>query len=135
MVIPARRVARWTIRAAAVAVEALPVGGNEDRAFAPFADGEVDSPGRPRRQRDGHDLAALARIVSVRWPRSSPSASMLAPVASDTRSPFKRQQRDEGVLGRRPEARRHEQRSHLVAVKSGGMRLLVHPGPPHVHRR
>jgi hypothetical protein len=28
-------------------------------------------------------------MVSVRWPRSVPSASMLAPVASETRSPFK----------------------------------------------
>jgi hypothetical protein len=30
----------------------------------------------------------LRNTVSVRWPRSRPSASMLAPIASDTRSPF-----------------------------------------------
>jgi hypothetical protein len=33
-------------------------------------------------------LPPLRRMVRVRWPRSRPSASMLAPVASDTRRPL-----------------------------------------------
>ena len=33
-------------------------------------------------------LPPLRTTVRVRWPRSWPSASMLAPIASDTRSPF-----------------------------------------------
>jgi hypothetical protein len=36
-----------------------PVGGEEDRAVAAFAGGQVDRPGGARRERDGDDLAAL----------------------------------------------------------------------------
>jgi hypothetical protein len=39
------------------------------------------------------------------------------------------------AFGCRPEAGGHEKRSHLVAVKSGGMGLVVDSGPPHVYRR
>ncbi len=34
-------------------------------------------------------LPPLRRMVRVRWPRSRPSASMFAPVASETRSPLR----------------------------------------------
>jgi hypothetical protein len=44
----------------AVPVQPPPVGGQEHRAAGALADGQVDGPGRPRRQRDGDDLAALA---------------------------------------------------------------------------
>jgi hypothetical protein len=43
-----------------VPVEALPVGAEEDGSVEAFADGQVDGPGGAGRQRDGHDLAALA---------------------------------------------------------------------------
>jgi hypothetical protein len=44
----------------AVPVKPPPVGGREHRPADAFADGQVDRPGRARRQRDGDDLAALA---------------------------------------------------------------------------
>jgi hypothetical protein len=43
-----------------VPVEPLPVGAEEDRPVHPLTDGQVDRPRRPRRQRDGDHLAALA---------------------------------------------------------------------------
>jgi hypothetical protein len=43
----------------AVAVQPPAAGCEEHRAFAAFADGQVDGPGGARRQRDGDDLAAL----------------------------------------------------------------------------
>jgi hypothetical protein len=44
----------------AVPVEASPVRGEEERTVGAFADGRVDCPRGARRERDGHDLAALA---------------------------------------------------------------------------
>jgi hypothetical protein len=45
----------------AVPVQPPPVRGQEHRPAGPFPDGQVDRAGGPRRQRDGDDLAALAR--------------------------------------------------------------------------
>jgi hypothetical protein len=42
-----------------VPVQAPPGRGQEHRPFGAFPDGQVDRPGRTRRQRDGHHLAAL----------------------------------------------------------------------------
>jgi CO/xanthine dehydrogenase Mo-binding subunit len=44
----------------AVPVQPPPVGGQKHGAVNTFIDGRVDGPGGPRRQRDGHDLTALA---------------------------------------------------------------------------
>jgi hypothetical protein len=43
-----------------VPVQPPAVGGQEDGAVGTLADGQVDRPCGPRRQRDRHDLAALA---------------------------------------------------------------------------
>ena len=45
----------------AMAVHPPTVGTKEYRPFAALADGQVDRPGGTRRERDGDDLAALAR--------------------------------------------------------------------------
>jgi hypothetical protein len=47
--------------AGSVPVQPPPVRGQEHRAAGAVADGQVDRPGRARRQRDGDDLAALIR--------------------------------------------------------------------------
>src|SRR5271154_4611831 len=44
----------------AVPVQPPPAGGQEDRAVAAFAGGQVDRPGGAGSERDGDDLAALA---------------------------------------------------------------------------
>ena len=54
---------------------------------------------------------------------------MSAPVASDTRSPFKRQQGDQRMLGQRAEPGGDQQRAEFVAVQRDGMRLVVDPRP------
>ena len=44
----------------AVPVQSPPISGEEYRPVTPFAGGQVDRPGGPRRQRDGHNFAAFA---------------------------------------------------------------------------
>ncbi len=89
----------------------------------PVADGQVDRPRGARRQWDGHDLAALRVIVSVRCPRSRPRCSMSAPVASDTGSPFSASREISACShdGPSPAARRAR------CVQGDGVRLIVHP--------
>jgi hypothetical protein len=55
---------------------------------------------------------------------------MSAPVASDTRKPVQREQRDQRVLERRAEASRDQQCAELVAVQGNGMGLVVDSRPP-----
>lgn len=44
-----------------VTVETPTAGGDEDRALGAIPDGQVDRPCGPRRERDGHGLAALSK--------------------------------------------------------------------------
>jgi hypothetical protein len=60
LVIPARRAVVRTICPAPCRSSRRPVCGQEQRSVGVFADGQVDRPGGPRRQRDRHHLAALA---------------------------------------------------------------------------
>jgi hypothetical protein len=73
----------------AVAVQPAPIGGQEDRPFAAITDGQVNCPGGARASGMVTTLPPLRVMTSVRWPRSMPSASMSAPIASETRSPFR----------------------------------------------
>jgi len=57
---PARRRDASDYPAGTVAVEALAVEAEEDRALTALADCEVDGACRPWRERDGDDLVALA---------------------------------------------------------------------------
>jgi len=41
--------------------------------------------------------------------------------------PVQGEQRDQRMLGRRPEPGGHQQRAELVAVQGDGMGLVVHP--------
>jgi hypothetical protein len=59
---------------------------------------------------------------------------MPAPVASDTRSPFQGQQRDQGVFGSRAQSGGGEQGAELVAVQPGRVRFVIHPRAAHVRR-
>jgi hypothetical protein len=100
----------------AVAIKAVTVGASEDRALGAFAHGYVDGPGGSGRQGTVTSLPPLRSTGRVRWPRSTPRASMLAPVASETRSPLRASQGDEGVLYVRPQPGGYQQGTHLVAV-------------------
>jgi hypothetical protein len=72
-----------------VAVETFAVCADKDRPLAAFPDDEVDGAGGAGREGDSDDLAALAQDGQGAWPRSRPRAAMSAPVASETRSPFR----------------------------------------------
>ena len=69
-------------------IDPFTVGVEEDRTFHTFADSQVDCPGDAGASGIVTNLPPLRNTVRVRWPRSSPRASMLAPIASDTRNPF-----------------------------------------------
>jgi hypothetical protein len=58
--IPARRGGLADDPPGAVPVQPAAVRGQEHRAAGTLADGQVDRPGGPRRERDGDHLAALA---------------------------------------------------------------------------
>jgi hypothetical protein len=73
-------------------------------------------------------LPPLRTMVRVRCPRSSPSRSMVAPIASETRSPLSCQQQDQRMIGGASQAGGDEQCAHLIAVKAGGVRLVVEVG-------
>ncbi len=104
----------------------------------PVADGQVDRPRGARRQWDGHDLAALRVIVSVRCPRSRPRCSMSAPVASDTGSPFSASREISACShdGPSPAARRarcgpgRRRATHSPPADGGRARRASAPGVP-----
>jgi hypothetical protein len=118
--IPARRATLRTIRPGAVQVQPPPV-----RALA---DGQVDRPGGPRRQRDGDHLAALA------GDRQRPVPALQAEVVDvgagglGNPQPVQREQGDQRILGRRAEPGGDQQRAELVAVQRDRVGLVVHPG-------
>ena len=95
---PARRATRRTRRPATWRSKRLPSGptkiGPESRS--PMA----RSTALAVRRASGTvtTLPPLRSTVRVRCPRSSPRASMSAPIASDTGA-LEREERDEGVLG------------------------------------
>ena len=49
--------------------------------------------------------------------------------------PVQREQRDQGVLGSRPEPGGYEQGAELVAVKPSGVRLAIDPGTANMSGR
>ena len=60
---------------------------------------------------------------------------MLAPVASETRSPVERQQGDQRVLARCAQPGGDQQRPEFVAVQPGGVGLIVQARAAHVRGR
>jgi len=84
----------------AVPVQPAALPAEEDRPFAALADGEVDRPGGPGRERDRDDLPALAG--DGEGPVAAFQAHGLDVGAGSLRhsQPVQREQRDQGVLGR-----------------------------------
>src|ERR1700735_1078020 len=73
----------------AVPVQPTAGPGEEQWSLSTLADRKVDGPGGARGEGMVTTLPPLRVITRVRWPFSMPMASMVAPVASDTRSPFR----------------------------------------------
>jgi hypothetical protein len=112
----------------AVPVQPPPVRAQEYRPADAFADGQVDRPGRARRQRDGHHLAALAG--DGQRPVPPFQAQLLDVGAGGLRDPQPVQckQGDQRMLEGRPEPGGDQQRAEFVAVQGDGVRLVVDPG-------
>ena len=126
LVIPARRARRRTTRAAPP-VQPLSVGTEEDRALHPLADGQVDGPRRPWRERDGDYLAAFAS--DHQGPVAAHDAQVLDVGACGfgDLQPVEGQQGDQCVLGGRAEPGGDQQRAEFVAVQPSGMGLIIQP--------
>src|SRR6266566_6453004 len=60
-----------------------------------------------------------------------PSASISAPVASETAA-VERQQRDQRMLARWAESSRDQDGTEFVAVHPDGVRLIIQPRPPYM---
>jgi hypothetical protein len=119
----------------AVPVQPPPVPGDEQRSFGALADSQVDRAGGARGERDGHHLAALTG--DHHGPVAALEPEMLDVRAGRLRhpQPVEREQRDQGVLGGRPEPGGDQQGAELVAVQGGGVRLVVQPGAADVRGR
>ena len=119
----------------AVPVQAVPVHGAEDRSFAALADGQVDGPRGPRRERDGDDRAALTG--DDRGPVAALDAGGLDVRAGGLADPqaVDGPQADQGMPGGRAGPGGGQQCADLVAVQAGGVRLIVQARPADMHCR
>jgi len=108
-----------------VTIEALPSPIHEDRALEPLVDRQVEGPGNPRRERHGHDLAALAG--QCQGPMTSLQAERVdvRAKASETRRPLSASS-DTSAWSRaddRPSS--DQQHAELVAIQAGRVGLVV----------
>jgi hypothetical protein len=102
-----------------VPVKPPTVRGDEQRSFGALAYSQVDRPGGTRRERDGHDLAALASNNKSAMPAFQ--AQLLDIGAGGFRypQPVEREQGDQRMLGGRAEPGGDQERAELVAVQGG----------------
>jgi hypothetical protein len=108
----------------AMTVQPPAAGSEEDGSLAALAGRQVNRPRGPRRERDRHDLAALAGDhQGPVAPLDAQCFDIRAGSLGDPQ-PVEGQQRDQRVLGGRPEPRGDQQRAELVAVQSGRVRLM-----------
>jgi hypothetical protein len=77
-------------------------------------------------------LPPLRTTVRVRWPLSMPRASMSAPIASETRRPFRARSEIRACSGCGAEAGGDQQRAYFIAVEPDGMALVVQAGTTYV---
>jgi hypothetical protein len=113
----------------AVPVQPTAIGGQEDRSFGALADGQVDRPRRPWRQRDSYHLAAFAGDNQHPVPAFDTQGFDIRAGGFGDPQPVQGQQRDERVLGRSAEPSSDQQRAKLVTVQPGGVGLVVQAGP------
>jgi hypothetical protein len=125
LVIPARRAIRRTIRPAPCRSSRRPSAAR--KIGPPVRSPMTRSIARAVRGASGMvtTLPPLRVITRVRWPRSIPSASMSAPVASETRSPFSASSEISACSAGGPGPAADQQRAEFVAVQASGVRLVI----------
>ena len=135
LVIPARRAMRRTIRRGGVAIEPIAVGAAKIGSFTAFTDGEIDGAGGAGRQRDRHDLAALAQDRQGAMPAFEPESFDVGAGRFGDPKPIQSQQADERVIAGAGESGSDQHGADLVAVQARGVRLVVETRTPDVHCR
>src|SRR4051794_35381638 len=120
--------------AGAVAVHACTVRAEEDWAVEPFSDRQVDGPGGAWCEWDDDDLAALAQHGQGAVTAFEAELVDVGAECFGDAQPVDRQQVEQGVLVRCPQAGGDEQRADLVAVQGDGVRLIVQPRPAYMDR-
>jgi hypothetical protein len=127
LVIPARQVTRRTILAAPCRSSRRPSAAvnNGPSVRSPMARSMARG---ARGERYGHHLAALTRDDQGAVPALQAQVLDVRPGRLRHPQPVQRQQRDQRVLGGRPEPGGDQQRAELVAVQGGGVRLVIQPG-------
>ena len=111
----------------AVPVQPPPVRGQEHRPTCALGDGQVDRPGGAGRERDGHDLAALAGDGQRPVPAFQARQLDVGAGCFGDPQPVQREQGDQRVLGRRAEPGGPQQGAELVAVQRDSVGLVVDP--------
>ncbi len=119
----------------AVAVQPPPVRGDKQRSCGALPGGQVDGAGGAGHERDGDDLAALAGDDQGAVPAFQAELPDVRAGRLGDPQPVQRQQRDEGMLGGRPETGGDQDGAELIAVQRGGVRLIIKPGTADVRRR
>ena len=109
----------------AVPVQPPPAAGQEDRAVAAFARGQVDRPGGAGRQRDGDDFASLAGDGQGPVPALQAQVLDVGAGGFGDAQPVQREQRDQRMLERWAEPGGDQQRAELVAVQCDRMGLVL----------
>ena len=128
LVIPVRRTTRRTIRAAPCRSRRRPSAAR--KTGPSHRSPTARSIARAVRGASGMvtTLPPLRVMVSVRCPRSRPSASILAPVASETRRPLSASREMSACSAAVPRPAATSRAPELVAVQPSGMGLIVQPG-------
>ena len=111
LAIPARRVARRTIRAVPWRPSPPPVRSDEQRPFGALSHGQVDGAGGARRERDGGHLAALAGDDQGAVAALQSQLLEVCAGGLGHPQPVQRQQGDQRVLGGRAEAGGDQERA------------------------
>ncbi|HET9061576.1 MAG TPA: hypothetical protein VFN61_16810 [Acidimicrobiales bacterium] len=117
-----------------VAVNALAIGAQEEGAGGPLTDGQVDRPGRARRQRHGYHLAPLANDSERAMAALHAQGLDVGTEGSGDAQPVQSKQRDKGMLDGWAEPGGDQQRAHLVPVEADGVALVAQAGAADVYR-
>jgi hypothetical protein len=128
LVISARRARRRTIRAAPCRSSRCRLGPRKIGPSTPLTNGQVDRPRRPRRERDGDHLAALADDNQSPVPALDAQVLDVGVGGFGDPQPVECQQGDQCMLGGRPQPGGHQERTEFVTVQPSGVRLIIHPG-------
>src|SRR6202012_2693493 len=114
----------------AVPVQSFPIRGAEQRPAGALANGQVDGAGGARGERDRDDLAALAGDDEGPVPAFQTQVLDVGTGGLRYPKPVEGEQGAHGVLDPRAEPGGDQEGAGLVAVQSGGVRLVIQPRPP-----